>query len=240
MKKVIIVLFLICFNSVINAQISKGTKMAGIAINYNQNKYENTYTSISVGSYDETKNLYQNLNMSVNGGYFVTNNIAVGLLAGYSNYNQEQEYSYVPGSGVEKQYQSAKSNIYSVGFYARAYKMLGEGKIGFFGNLDASYLFGNSERKTEITYNGVINENPVTDGEITGLNVGLRPGVVYFITKTIGLEASFGYLGFKGQKEMTESEGEAQSTYESSGFNFNFSASTFNLGLNFYFSSKTH
>lgn len=236
MKKIVLILFLVLSGFLLKSQISKGTKMIGTRVNYNQSKQDNQSSN---GDY---KSLLsgRNFNLSLFGGYFIKDNFVAGLNFGYSDQYTEsttKQIAYPSGSSYESNEES-DSKIYSAGVYFRLYKMFSENKVGFFGNLNALYSFGNSTSHRTDFANGVMNNDNVSTGDITEYSITLSPGVVYFITKQIGLEASFGNLSFKSQTNETNASSGLTSTYNYNILNFNFSASTFNLGINFYFGGK--
>jgi len=240
MKKLFLVLYFILSGLLLKSQIAKGTKMIGTSISYSQNKYDTQNTFTTSSSNANNINEQKQFIGTVGVGYFIANNIVVGLLAGYTyqlaDYtNKSQNPGYISESS-----NNSISSIYSIGAYGRIYKMMLENRIGFFANMNALYSFGNSDRKNYNLNNGSITNEQFGKGDITGFSIGLSPGVVYFITSTIGLEASFGNLSFKSQTEnITYSEGNLENSINKSNtLGFNFSAITFNIGINFYLSSK--
>lgn len=104
-------------------------------------------------------------------GYFVTENIAVGVRLGFSSDKVEEPLE-----------DEIKTTAFTVGAFGRYY-FTPASKFSFFGELEAQY--GN--RKVE--------EGP---GEYKENNFGVNvaPGVSYFLSSNIALEASFGILGF--------------------------------------------
>jgi hypothetical protein len=240
MKKLFLVLSLILSGLLLKSQTAKGTKMIGTSISYSQNKYDtqNTFTTTSsnANSINEQKQFIGTIGV----GYFIANNLVVGLLAGYSyqlaNYKNT---SQSPGNIFENS-NNTISTIYSIGAYGRIYKMMLENRVGFFANMNALYSFGNSDRRVYNLNNGSITNDQYGTGDITGYSIGLSPGVVYFITSNIGLEASFGSLSFKSQTEnITYSKGNLDNSINKSNtLGFNFSAITFNIGINFYLSGN--
>lgn len=106
-------------------------------------------------------------------GYFVTNNIAVGLAVGFES------------SKVDSGIADAKNNTFTVGAFGRYY-FTPASKFSIFGELG-------------VNYNSYDNEFP-TDSKGDGFGVAIAPGVNYFISKNFALEASFGILGFDTTK----------------------------------------
>jgi hypothetical protein len=240
MKKLFLVLCLILSGLLLKSQIAKGTKMIGTSISYSQNKYDTQNTFTTTSSNANSINEQKQFIGTIGAGYFIANNLVVGILAGYSY--QLADYtsqSQNPGYNSENT-NSSISSIYSIGAYGRIYKMMLENRVGFFANINALYSFGNSDRRVYNVNNGSITNEQYGTGDITGYSISLSPGVVYFITSNIGLEASFGSLSFRSQTEnITYSEGNIENSSNTSNLlGFNFSAVTFNVGINFYLSGK--
>jgi hypothetical protein len=183
-------------------------------------------------------NKQTNFNGAVNVGHFIANNLLVGLIVGYASSNYETTQNGRQSIYQEIFYRNQKYNTAYAGVYSRLYKMLDGNKIGFFGNLQVVYQMGSSLVKETYTHNTNLKEHPDKNGDIRGFSAYLSPGVVYFITRSIGLEASFGYLGYSTSTETIEEQGQKLATYKDSGLNFNFSATTFDIGVNFYLSGK--
>ncbi len=145
-------------------------------------------------------------------GYFFADRWAVGIAPGWS-YN--------------KQKGSAETNInraYSIAPFVRYYQPVGE-KLGIFGELSGiSYTAGSADRNS--TNGGLLLKS---SSQNVNLGAYVRPGVVYFITPKIGLETSFGSLGFGyfASKTTNELPGEKRETKDS-GF-----AAAVNLSYNF-------
>lgn len=237
MKKSIILLVLVSFCFSLKSQITKGTSMLGLRLNYYQNKSEDSNPT-NYSNATTIINKQTNINSSFNFGHFVSSDLVVGLIVGYTSSNYEWTQNGGQSIYPETYYTNQKYNLAYAGIYSRMYKMLDGNRIGFFGNLQAVYEMGSSLVKQTQTTNNYVNEYPDKNGEIKGYSVNLSPGVVYFITKRIGLEASFGNIGYTSRTENVEEQGQKLATYKDSGLNINFSATTFNIGINFYLNGK--
>lgn len=158
------------------------------------------YGSDKTGDAKETT-----FNVSPKAGYFVTNNIAVGLSVAYTNTKDDTDGSEVT------------TNSFGVGAFGRYY-FTPANKFSFFGQLGVGY----QTDKTEVE--GV-------DGEFktNGFNVGVAPGVSYFLSKNIALEATFGILGYNTSKPDADG---AEST---DSFNIGLDMSDINFGIVYKF-----
>lgn len=237
MKKLTFLIVLFLFSLSLNSQITKGTKMLGIRVNFNQNKSDMTNEPNFSGVTSSTNKL-TNFNTALNFGHFVANNVVIGLIAGYANTNQEMTQSGGRSIFQESYSSNERTDVVYAGIYSRYYKMFYDNRVGFFGHFQALYEVGTSLNKQTRLYDNTPYYYPDENGDIQGFSIGLSPGVVYFITKSIGLEVSFGNLGYTTRTETVEAEDQELGTYKNSGFNFSFSAATFNIGVNFYLSGK--
>ena len=138
----------------------------------------NIFLSGSVGygsdeGFDGTK--VNEFNVSPKAGYFVTDNIAVGLSLGYTNGKTEED-------GAE----DIKINEFEVGAFGRYY-FTPASQFSIFGELG-------------VGYGTIKQEQGDAEAKYNGFNVGLAPGVSYFISKNFALEATVGLLGYKSVK----------------------------------------
>lgn len=147
------------------------------------------YGSESTGD-DETNTF----TFSPKAGYFVTENIAVGLQLGYTSQTETE-------ADID-----TDTNSLEFGAFGRYYFTPAR-NFSFFGQLG----LGITSSKTEVEgIDGEFKEN--------GFNVALAPGISYFVSEHIALEATFGLLGYKTTEPDVDG---AEST------------DTFNIGANF-------
>lgn len=124
-------------------------------------------------------------------GYFVTNNIAVGGQLGYLSGTDTN----IDGLGNEV---DTDSSIFTVGAFGRYYFTPAR-NFSFFGHLGFDYATLKSETE------GVEGEN-----KADGFQIALAPGISYFVSDHIALEATFGTLGYStyeqdGAEDSTDS-----------------------------------
>lgn len=124
-------------------------------------------------------------------GYFVTNNIAVGGQLGYVSGTDTE----VDGMGGTF---DVDTNVFTVGAFGRYYFTPAR-NFSFFGHLGFDYATAKTETE------GV-------DGEVKadGFQIALAPGISYFVSEHIALEATFGNLGYNtyevdGAEDSTDS-----------------------------------
>lgn len=154
--------------------------------------------SIGYGSEKTGENKNNVFTFSPKAGYFVTNNIAVGVKLGFTSGKDTEQ---VGPASIE-----TKTNTFEAGAFGRYY-FTPASQFSFFGELSAGF----NSSKTEI-------EGVPGESKSNGFNVGVAPGISYFVSNNIALEATFGLLGYKTNKPDVDG---AEST------------DTFNIGANF-------
>lgn len=152
MKKVlsISVLLTVLSLSCVFAQVSSGTKMIGGGVAFTSYNEE-------TGASSDFKSSGFSLEPSL--GYFVSENLAVGLNLGFESSIQDNGFSKERFSG------------FSVGPFARLYKFTSNDKFAFFG--EAAVLFGSQKN------------DPDGPGETksSSLNFSISPGFAYFFNE---------------------------------------------------------
>ena len=143
-------------------------------------------------------------------GYFVTDNIAVGVAVGYES------------SKIEV-VDDLTNNTFSVGAFGRYY-FTPASKFSIFGELGLNY--NNYDNEFGVDNDGLL--VPV-DGKGDGFGVSVAPGVSYFIAKNFALEASFGILGYNSTKPDFEGAEKTNS------FEFGLDTRDIRLGLVYKF-----
>ncbi|MDC3209740.1 porin family protein [Chitinophagales bacterium] len=154
-----------------------------------------------------------NLGITPKVGYFVSDNIVVGLDLGFAMANSKDE------SGPDE----VKTNGLSFGggAFARYYMMPADHFAMFFeGGLNTS--FGSSSVETA--------GNSVDGPSTFALNAGITPGMSIYVSKKIALEANYGFLGY------TTSSSEIGGVKTSQGnFGLNLNPNTIRLGVSVLF-----
>lgn len=181
-----------------NAQTEKGKIMLGGQVGYDYSKVKDA---------DENSN---SLTIAPSIGYFVGNNVAVGLGLGY----QYEENSALASS----LFNSTKINAFQVAPFARMYK--GDGDFKFFGQLSVPMAWGEGKAGDK------------TIGKLETYGVALAPGFAYFPTSKIGVELSVRGLYF--ESNTLKPEGSNTNVTVN---NFGLNADSFapKIGVQFYF-----
>lgn len=141
-------------------------------------------------------------------GYFVTDNIALGLAFGYGS------------SKVDVGTADATNSTLSVGAFGRYY-FTPASKFSIFGQLGVNYMNYDLEFNPETGVPGESKGN--------GFGIGVAPGVSYFLAKNFAIEATFGILSYE---TLNPDEDGVDST---NGFNFGLDMRDIRLGLVYKF-----
>lgn len=144
----------------------------------------NTFITGSVGfgsiTNDDAKNNSFTIAPSV--GYFVSPNIAIGARVGFLNNTVSDEIANVKFED--------KTNTFTAGAFGRYYWSPAS-RFSIFGELNANYA---TVKNTE-TQGSVSNS-----GKADGFNVGIAPGINYFLSNHFALEAAWGVLNYSTAK----------------------------------------
>ncbi|WP_420844113.1 hypothetical protein [Hymenobacter busanensis] len=167
-------------------------------------------------------------NFAPQAGYFLADNLAVGLFANLAN--QKVTRPTFDFRGTEFKIEES-SRTTQLGPFVRYYHLVGdEGKAGFFGQLAAGYQNRTDEFDTDLPGS----YDSKTSG--SGGFAAITPGFVFFPTEKFGLELTLGNLGFQSLKQDFESDNPNVKPYttKTSGFDANFSLRNLSVGAFFY------
>ncbi|MCB2410451.1 outer membrane beta-barrel protein [Hymenobacter lucidus] len=187
------------------AQIAPGTILLGGTMRYSAQSREGTLANT-----DQTVKLAQTNQFTISPtvGYFLSENLAVGLNLSYSHL-KTTDYQYivavpVSGSGLGSVIKNgrieSKGPSFSVGPVARYYAFVGE-KAAFFGQLGAGFWGDRTESKPEDVLVGSPSSARSTG---SGYYAQLAPGFVFFPTPKFGLEVSLQGLMYQRGESKTE------------------------------------
>ena len=191
MKKIILSGALLSIAS-LNAysQISAGTVSIGGALNYVRSSIKNEIppTAIGINSNYTTSSL----NIQPIVGYFISDNLSIGINTGVSFGNSEQAESgrFADSNQNYERNSSRKERIVSLGPVARYYKFIGD-KFALFGQFGAGYknnYFSDYSNHSNSVYS--------YNGRSQGFYANLSPGITFFPTKKLGIEISVNGLSY--------------------------------------------
>ena len=168
--------------------------------------------AVGVSSEKEADVTFSGFTFAPKAGYFVTNNIAIGLGLGFESSKED--------NGVNR---LNKDNAFSVGAFGRYYFTPGS-QFSIFGQLGFDIT---STKSTEEVVIGPI--TTITEFKSNGFNVALAPGVNYFLSKHFAVEATWGILSYNTDKPDVAGA-DATNT-----FNLGLDLRSINLGLTYKF-----
>jgi hypothetical protein len=177
MKKIILSSVFLASSFLVNAQdgIKAGTISAGgaIGIQLGSGSTKNTIGTTSTST--DAPSTF-GLNVLPNIQYFVADNFSVGLQVGIGTNSSTTK--------VGTTETSTSTTLFQVAPYARYYLMLSGGNVGFFGQGAVGITTRSGSTKSGTT--SVDAPNTFT------LGIGISPGIVFFPSSKIGIEAVIG------------------------------------------------
>jgi len=211
MKKLLTIAMLCASALAANAQTEKGKFILGGTIGYSSTKSETV----------QYNNKRTNLDLLPSAGYFVSENLALGLGIGYSRNINNITYNSEPAVHYAYYNRKETTDYFMISPFIRHYVNISD-KFKFFSQLSVPMKWGNI--KSEDGGN-----NPAADvisdskSKTTSIGVGIEPGLAYFPTKKIGIQLSIGGISYAWNKTRDEA----------GSFNNEMKAHAFNLGTNF-------
>ncbi len=226
MKKIAFILTLVSlFSLETMAQISAGRIYLGGGLGFSSGSGKTTTKTSNTTTEVKAPNT-TSFEIAPGAGYIISDKFGVGLNFGFiSTTSKEDSTNY-----------SAKSTSSSlfINPYFRYYMML-EDNFGFTGTLNIRFGSGNSKSETTIANITTTVEGP----KLSNLSVGITPGIIFFPTNKIGLEANIGFLGFASSTSKQETgtgNSAVTTTVTNSSFGLNVDTFTpaFNVGFFYY------
>lgn len=177
MKNITFFLFVILITSITFAQQKKALISVGGEIGYS---YSSCLENNAYGPYENSVSQYL-INPRI--GYFLSKDVELGIGLGFSHKKNITE-----GENADSE---NKENIFSVNPFGRYYNYFNE-DLGLFLELNLMYGFGYSE----YTSSSVI-EN---EFDITSYSIKLNPGIVYYLSDIISINASINFIEYQNTK----------------------------------------
>lgn len=229
MKKVVLNLIAILIFTTCYSQTEKGKNFIGGQISISGNTTSNHDT---LYKYDMNSFGFQ---FNPGFGHLIKNNFAVGcdLKFGISNETQKNEYSNQSPSKIDRKTNSMSCGI---GGYARYYKKIID-KFFFYVNGEVSYTYqinklvysSNDPNYVFPSYNPA---NQKVQSNIISLSI--NPGLVYFVTSKLGIQAAFGNIYYINSSSKNISVS-FDNHKNADNYGINLNISTLSLGLNYFF-----
>lgn len=214
MKKIIIAAIFIA-SGILNAQEKKG-------ISKIEKGTWNFTTDLSLynfnQSYDQIKNESSTFlfNITPKLNYFIDDNLSLGFGIGYN-------YRNIDNIDNNQNLTTQNTNTFSFNSYIKKHYFIAS-NLSFFLQGEITYQTGKIK-------NSFQNSSNTLTSDINTFFIGIRPGVSYFLTNKIAIQAYFGSLGYTNDtiKNNSNSLKENQSR-----FNLNLNPSQLIFGLSYY------
>ncbi|MCS6795235.1 MAG: outer membrane beta-barrel protein [Raineya sp.] len=206
------------------AQTSQGTLYLGGGLGFSTSSEKTTFsggnTTVNIDGDKGT-----NFSIVPGVGYFIIDKLSVGMDLGFNTNTFKQI-----DNNNSNNYDKTSTTLISFTPYARKFFMLGD-SFGFTGTFGVGVGLGSSKEERKRGNTTTTSEGP----KVTTLEIGIRPGIVFFPTNKVGLEANFGFIGFSSITSKEENSGiTAKETTTEIGFGANSIQPTFSLGFRYY------
>lgn len=210
MKKLLLLAAVSVIGLTASAQTEKGKIVLGGGVFYSHTKDDPAYSSVNA------------FRISPNAGYFVADNLAVGLGVGYFNAKYVQDINV--GSDAGYKYIQKERHI-SIAPFVRYYKSVND-QFKFFGNLAVPFDFGKNKYSPT---NNVGNFSTVKNHSV---GIAFSPGFAYFPTPKLGIEFSVVGLTYD---DVSVKYGNTENTdYHGKRFNVGANLASPTIGIQFY------
>jgi outer membrane immunogenic protein len=220
MKKLLMSLAFATLVVTASAQWDAGKILATGGINFSTTTPK---TEVKIGDNTTTMDgpTTTDFGIDVTGGYFIADNIAVGLGIGLAGSTISQE--------VDTTESTISHNIFGIAPFARYYIPYSD-QFSFFGQFAIGVGFGKS--KNEYTSGSTTTTN---ESSINMMMVGVSPGFSYMMTERVALEMRYGFFGYssytmKDEEDNGNYEKEMDSTF---GLNLDLNSLVFGISVLF-------
>lgn len=228
MKKFILLALVAVSAQTAHAQsIAAGTISLGGSIGYSSSTGKGSQTAGGTTFSTETKTSQFSFTPAV--GYFVADNLAIGLELGYTAYRRPYD-TRTPAPATVRAELDPTTTL-RVGPYVQYYKMVSE-QFGVLGTLGGGYQ---STREFDYTSNS--GSALIAEQKASGYYAALTPGIIFFPIPKFGISASIGSLGYNRLNyDYPTNSGNKPDGYESksSDFGARFGVSQLQFGGTLY------
>ncbi|MFT2011247.1 hypothetical protein ACMA1I_21430 [Pontibacter sp. 13R65] len=241
MKRLILSISLLLVSTAgVLAQTSAGTMSISGSGNYKEDRLKET--SETEVYYQKSKYISKNLQISSSVGYFIMDNIEVGITGTASQYRSINHFERQDTSLIFNSYNSLGKTItnnYAVGPFVRKYFFLTE-RLALTATSNLIYAFSSARTTLEYTTSrGEEYENSSEGPKSNWLTVDLSAGVRYFASSKFSVNAGLGgiYYNRSSRKENKTTNEGISYVRKDMGNNggISFSPQYINLGLSYYF-----
>lgn len=219
MRKLLLFVVIIFMSWASQAQIEKGKFLlsGGIQFSNTTEKFE-IKTSGRTEKKDGDK--ITRLGLNLDGGAFISNNIALGIGLGYAIYKESWVESNID------EYINTNWSL-SISPFLRLYKPYNE-KVSFYGEFTLGLGLG---EYIETVKKGSATKEDIIDYYAT--DIGFIPGFTYMFSEKIALEMRFGFIGYSSYGFKLEGYGDNYLKYSKPEFGLKADLSTLKFALTF-------
>src|SRR5690606_16421401 len=115
--------------------------------------------------------------------------------------------------------------------FARYYKTIGQSRFAIFGQADAGYGFGKISYENK-NVNGGTTVTVDSESKQTSLNFGVSPGITFFVTDRLALEATAGRISYSITNTVAyDSAGDKAGESKNSALSLAVNPNSFSFGL---------
>ncbi|WP_199139068.1 autotransporter outer membrane beta-barrel domain-containing protein [Pedobacter sp. ASV12] len=210
-----------------NAQTEKGKSFINGSIGFTSNKNNQI---VSTSPTFSTEQKAEAFNIMPRFGYFVADNLTIGLGAGYVHSKSTVNTVNTASSAIILATQTGKQHVFSIEPFVRKYVDVAD-KFKFFGEFNLGVGFGKAINRS--VYSAPINSSSEDNYKLTSYGAALSPGFAFFPSKKWAIEFSFPLASYRKTKPKDVSNGLSIPTTET----FSFATDSFNpsIGFNFHF-----
>lgn len=217
------------------AQTTKGTIVLTGSIGYIQQKTEQRQENELIISSE-----WSNRTVSPSIGLFIKDNLEVG--ASFHRYRQREEYNY---QSTRNDFGHNRINLEnSFSLYATQYKYLTD-KLAVYGRLSAGGGIGKTEDNLSSMHRDASIAVFRSKNNVTAIRAALSPGITFFPSDKVGLDASLGALVWQHRKVKRttttideyytpESPHTVETPYTNNIFALDFSSMNLRFGISYF------
>ncbi|MFD1871049.1 hypothetical protein [Hymenobacter bucti] len=187
--------------------IKAGTVQLGGSVGYSQQSNDNSYNYYTGTSYLNTTQhaVYKSFSINPMAGYFVADNLAIGLSVAQNNSKTAYSYDSPDIAGGDQ-----RNSQLNLGAFVQYYRLFTD-HFGLVGTLNAGYTHGTSTS----TY-----ASGGSRGTSNGFSAALTPSIVFFPVPKFSIGASVGNVGYSHYTSKIESDNNVLDSGTSNGSSF--------------------
>ena len=239
MLKFSLTLFLSAALLTSHAQLAKGKLISGLNLGgSNFSQADKSQSGYYISNYSHKG---RSITITPDIGYMLSSKFAAGIALQLGSYINEGKslntHSHLIMDTIMFTHSTSTENSVigkQIGIlpYLRYYKLFNE-RFGIFGEFALGYQIGRGKGKNTHIEDGIIRVGDFTS-RTNIYSAMLRSGAVYFLSKKVGIEASFGRLNYDNSSLHSESKNNATSKSSYSTLGLQLGLSSLTLGAKVY------